>query len=80
MYLSIFDKINNEACVCIYNHIKQALTAYGLMEFKDMAQVFDVDKEMITRTTKWLNSKRDGKGIFGTVLTDICNTPMSIIV
>lgn len=42
----------------------EALTAYGLMEFKDMSEVFEVDEEMIKRTNRWLNSRRDGKGGF----------------
>lgn len=41
----------------------EALTAYGLMEFSDMAKVYgDVDKTMISRTAAWLKSRRDGKG------------------
>jgi len=43
----------------------EGLTAYGLMEFADMQQVWDgVDKAMIDRTAKWLMSRRDGKGEF----------------
>jgi alpha-2-macroglobulin-like protein len=43
----------------------EALTAYGLMEFEDMAQVHDeVDRKMIDRTAAWLMSRRDGKGGF----------------
>lgn len=43
----------------------EALTAYGLMEFEDMAQVHDeVDRRMIERTAAWLMSRRDGKGGF----------------
>jgi hypothetical protein len=42
----------------------EALTAYGLMEFRDMAQVFDVDKSMLERTRAYLLSRRDGKGGF----------------
>ncbi len=43
----------------------EALTAYGLMEFVDMAKVYDgVDKAMIDRTAKWLMDRRDGKGGF----------------
>ncbi len=42
----------------------EALTAYGLMEFRDMAEVYDVDAEMIDRTAKWLLQRRDGKGGF----------------
>ncbi len=41
----------------------EALTAYGLMEFADMKQVYgDVDGGMIKRTRAWLRSRRDGKG------------------
>ncbi len=44
----------------------EALTAYGLMEFKDMQQVAQnqVDNAMVSRTTDWLLSRRDGKGGF----------------
>jgi len=42
----------------------EALTAYGLMEFVDMAKVMPVDETMIERTRSWLLSKRDGKGGF----------------
>lgn len=42
----------------------EALTAYGLMEFQDMAAVYDVDQDMVTRTAKWLLDRRDGKGGF----------------
>jgi hypothetical protein len=42
----------------------EALTAYGLMEFEDMAKVHDVDRSMIERTASWLMSRRDGKGAF----------------
>ena len=42
----------------------EALTAYGLLEFTDMAQVRDVNQEMIQRTRKWLLDRRDGKGGF----------------
>ncbi len=43
----------------------EGLTAYGLMEFTDMQQVWNgVDSEMIDRTAKWLMSRRDGKGEF----------------
>ena len=43
----------------------EALTAYGLMEFADMAKVYDVDMKMVERTADWLMSRRDGKGGFG---------------
>ncbi len=42
----------------------EALTAYGLMEFADMAKVYDVDHAMVERTADWLMSRRDGKGGF----------------
>jgi uncharacterized protein YfaS (alpha-2-macroglobulin family) len=40
----------------------EALTAYGLMQFRDMKQVYEVDGEMIKRTADWLLARRDGKG------------------
>jgi hypothetical protein len=41
----------------------EALTAYGLLEFSDMKQVYgDVDTAMIARTASWLKSRRDGQG------------------
>jgi len=42
----------------------EALTAYGLMEFRDMAKVYPVDEVMLGRTAKWLMDRRDGKGGF----------------
>jgi anti-sigma factor RsiW len=42
----------------------EALTAYGLMEFRDMARVYDVDPAMLERTRSYLLSRRDGKGGF----------------
>ncbi|GAB6093969.1 hypothetical protein JCM14469_02210 [Desulfatiferula olefinivorans] len=43
----------------------EALTAYGLMEFADMRQVYDgVDPAMVKRTADWLMARRDGKGGF----------------
>jgi hypothetical protein len=42
----------------------EALTAYGLMEFADMAKVYDVDRKMVERTADWLMSRRDRKGGF----------------
>ncbi|GAB4341354.1 MAG: hypothetical protein OHK0038_21050 [Flammeovirgaceae bacterium] len=43
----------------------EALTAYGLMEFKDMSQVYaSVDNAMVERTANWLFSRKDGKGGF----------------
>lgn len=42
----------------------EALTAYGLLEFTDMAEFVDVDKQMLQRTKDFLLSRRDGKGGF----------------
>jgi uncharacterized protein YfaS (alpha-2-macroglobulin family) len=40
----------------------ECLTAYGLMEFTDMAAVHTVDPDMLARTRRWLLDRRDGKG------------------
>jgi hypothetical protein len=42
----------------------EALTAYGLLEFSDMAKVSDVDKDMVGRTREYLLSRRKGDGTF----------------
>jgi hypothetical protein len=42
----------------------EALTAYGLLQFRDMARVFPVDKTMLQRTRKYLMSQKDGQGGF----------------
>ncbi len=43
----------------------EALTAYGLMQFNDMKDVYkDVDQTMIDRTANWLMDKKDGNGGF----------------
>lgn len=42
----------------------EALTAYGLLEFTDMAEFIEVDKQMLQRTKDFLLSRRDGKGSF----------------
>ncbi len=42
----------------------ESLTAYGLMQFADMAKVMEVDHGMIARTRAWLLSRRDGAGGF----------------
>ena len=42
----------------------EALTAYGLMQFRDMARVYDVDRQMLDRTARWLLDRRDGRGGF----------------
>ena len=46
------------------NPAHEALTAYGLMEFTDMAKVMQVDTAMIDRTRQWLLDRRDGHGSF----------------
>jgi uncharacterized protein YfaS (alpha-2-macroglobulin family) len=38
------------------------LSAYGLMQFTDMARVHDVDPELIRRTRAWLLKQRDADG------------------
>ncbi len=42
----------------------EALTAFGLLHFSDMAQVREVDQNMIATTRTWLLKQRDGKGGF----------------
>ena len=42
----------------------EALTAYGLLEFSDMAKVRQVDGAMIDRSREWLLGRRDGQGGF----------------
>jgi uncharacterized protein YfaS (alpha-2-macroglobulin family) len=38
------------------------LTSYGLMEFADMAKVYDVDPNLIRRTQQWLASQQQADG------------------
>jgi uncharacterized protein YfaS (alpha-2-macroglobulin family) len=38
------------------------LTAYGLMEFHDMAKVYDVDPQVIARTTDWMVRQQQPDG------------------
>jgi alpha-2-macroglobulin-like protein len=41
----------------------EALTAYGLLEFREMAKVYrGVDAKMVERTAAWLKTRRDGNG------------------
>src|SRR5207249_2734603 len=40
----------------------RTLTAYGLMEFEDMARVHDVDPSLIERTRRWLLAQRQADG------------------
>jgi hypothetical protein len=42
----------------------EALTAYGLLQFRDMARVHDVDPAMLKRTRDYLLGQRDGQGGF----------------
>jgi len=42
----------------------EALTAYGLLQFTDMARVYPVDPAMLARTRQYLLDCRDGKGGF----------------
>lgn len=42
----------------------EALTAYGLLEFRDMARVREVDSAMLQRTRDYLLHQRDGQGGF----------------
>jgi hypothetical protein len=42
----------------------EALTAYGLMQFRDMARVYEVDAAMLKRTRDYLLKQRDDKGGF----------------
>jgi hypothetical protein len=42
----------------------EALTAYGLLEFRDMAKVHPVEAAMLERTRQYLLAQRDGKGGF----------------
>lgn len=38
------------------------LTAYGLMEFSEMAKVYDVDPKLIERTREWMASQQQADG------------------
>ncbi len=42
----------------------EALSAFGLMQFTDMARVMAVSDEMMVRTRRWLMGRRDGQGGF----------------
>ncbi len=42
----------------------EALSAFGLMQFSDMAKVMVVNEEMMSRTRVWLMGRRDGNGGF----------------
>jgi hypothetical protein len=38
------------------------LTSYGLMEFKDMSSVYDIDPDLISRTAAWLAAQQQPDG------------------
>jgi hypothetical protein len=40
----------------------RVLTAYGLMEFNDMAKVYEIDEKLIERTIKWLKNQQNKDG------------------
>ncbi len=43
----------------------EALSAYGLMQFKEMKEVYDgVDPKLVERTIDWLLSRKNGEGGF----------------
>ena len=42
----------------------EALSAFGLMQFTDMAKVTQVSEDMLDRTRNWLLARRDGMGGF----------------
>ena len=43
------------------------LSAYGLMEFNDMAKVWPVDRGVIERTQNWLLGQMDGQGLWSKI-------------
>jgi hypothetical protein len=51
------------------------LTAYGLMEFEDMARVHDVDPALIDRTRKWLLAQRRPDGTWDPESHDMASGP-----
>jgi 5-hydroxyisourate hydrolase-like protein (transthyretin family) len=40
----------------------KVLTAYGLMQFNDMAKVYEIDERIIDRTVQWLKSQQNKDG------------------
>lgn len=40
----------------------RVLTAYGLMEFNDMAQIYEIDARIIERTAQWLKEQQNKDG------------------
>lgn len=53
------------------------LTAYGLMEFRDMQGVFEVDEKIIERTQKWLSGKQKSDGSFERDAREMHSGPQS---
>jgi alpha-2-macroglobulin-like protein len=47
-----------------HNPGHEALTAYGLLQFHEMEEFMDIDKDMVQRSIKWLDNRRDDKGGF----------------
>ncbi|TNE87308.1 MAG: hypothetical protein EP330_19010 [Deltaproteobacteria bacterium] len=43
---------------------KEVLSAFGLLQFRDMSQVYPVDAAILTRDADYLLDQRDGKGGF----------------
>jgi TonB-dependent SusC/RagA subfamily outer membrane receptor len=42
----------------------EALTAYGLLQFHEMKEFINIDKNLIEGNLQWLNSRKDNKGGF----------------
>lgn len=42
----------------------ESLTAYGVLQFQDMSEVYPVDEDLLKRTREWLRSRRNDKGGF----------------
>lgn len=40
----------------------KVLTAYGLMQFNDMAKVYEIDERLIDRTIQWLKNQQEKNG------------------
>jgi alpha-2-macroglobulin-like protein len=42
----------------------ESLTAYGLLQFHEMREFINIDKNLVDRSVKWLFSRKDNKGGF----------------
>jgi len=42
----------------------ESLSAYGILQLNDMKSVFPVEQDLIDRASKWLSTRKDGKGGF----------------